>query len=120
MSRMKLAFDVIEDVRSLADNLMIVGQSFSSLADRLQVVADAMMLDEPQTDNARDPSNIIEKAVQEKKDLSLEDVRAVLAEKSRKGHTVAVKELLIKYGANKLSDIDPVNYKSLIADAEVL
>ena len=52
--------------------------------------------------------------------LKLEDVRAVLAEKSRKGHTAQIRSLLQKYGANKLSEIDPVNYKALLADLEVL
>lgn len=52
--------------------------------------------------------------------LTLEQVRAVLADKSRKGHTDEVRALLQKYGAAKLSGIDPANYKALLADAEVL
>ena len=51
---------------------------------------------------------------------TLEAVRAVLAEKSRIGHTAEVRSLLEKYGATKLSQIDPANYKSLLADAEVI
>ena len=51
---------------------------------------------------------------------TLEAVRAVLAEKSRTGHTTEVRYLLEKYGATKLSQIDPANYKSLLADAEVI
>lgn len=54
------------------------------------------------------------------KPLALEDVRAVLAEKSRAGHTVEVRELLLKHGAPKLSEIDPSEYPSLLKDAEVL
>ena len=42
-----------------------------------------------------------------KPELKLEDVRAVLAEKSRAGHTAEVRALLKKYGAAKLSEIDP-------------
>ena len=52
--------------------------------------------------------------------LTLEQVRAVLADKSRKGHTAEIRALLPKYGATKLSGIDPANYKALLADAEVL
>ena len=52
--------------------------------------------------------------------LSLEEVRAVLAEKSRKGHTSEIRSLLLKYGADKLSQLDPANYRALLADAEVL
>ncbi|NJP41653.1 DNA ligase [Oscillospiraceae bacterium HV4-5-C5C] len=52
--------------------------------------------------------------------LKLEDVRAVLAEKSRAGHTAEIRSLLQKYGADKLSKIDPSNYKALLAEVEVL
>ena len=54
--------------------------------------------------------------------LKLTDVRKVLAEKARvsKANTDAVRELLKKHGADKLSEIDPQEYKSLLADAEVL
>lgn len=52
--------------------------------------------------------------------LTLEQVRAVLANKSRVSHTAAVRELLLKYGASKLSQIDPANYEALLREAEVL
>lgn len=52
--------------------------------------------------------------------LKLEDVRAVLADKSRKGHTAEIRALLQKYGAAKLSLIDPANYEALLKDAEGL
>ena len=39
---------------------------------------------------------------------------------SQSGKTAQVKALLIKHGANRLSDIDPSEYESLLADAEVL
>lgn len=52
--------------------------------------------------------------------LTLEQVRAILADKSRKGHTAEIRALLQKYGAAKLSGIDPANYKALLADVEGL
>ncbi|TRW23222.1 DNA ligase [Criibacterium bergeronii] len=55
-----------------------------------------------------------------KPELKLEDVRAVLAEKSRAGHTADVRALLKKYGAAKLSKIDPAKYEALLQDAEVI
>jgi hypothetical protein len=54
------------------------------------------------------------------KPLTLEEVRAVLAEKSRNGHTAKIRELLEKHGAAKLSEIDPQKYAALLAEAEVL
>jgi acyl-ACP thioesterase len=57
---------------------------------------------------------------QEQKTLSLTDVRKILAEKSRAGHTDQVRLLLEKYGADKLSAIDPSHYKNLVDEAECL
>lgn len=60
-------------------------------------------------------------AIKENKpELKLEDVRAILAEKSRAGHTAAIRTLLQKYGANKLSGVDPKHYEALLKDAEEL
>ena len=51
-----------------------------------------------------------------KKELKLEDVRKVLAERSRAGYTA----LLHKYGASKLSAVDPKDYEALLFDVEGL
>ena len=62
-------------------------------------------------------------AKQEKKmksTLTLVEVRAVLADKSRAGHTAEIRELLKKYGASKLSLVDPKHYEALLREAEVL
>lgn len=61
-----------------------------------------------------------EKVKQEEKTYEIEDVRKILADKSRLGHTAKIRELLEKYGAKKLSEIDPSNYKVLVADVEKL
>lgn len=58
--------------------------------------------------------------VPEEKPLTLEDVRAVCADKSRKGFTADVKAILTKHGADKLSDVNPAEYKALLAEVEVL
>lgn len=57
---------------------------------------------------------------EKKPELKLEDVRAVLAEKSRAGHTAAIRTILQKYGASKLSGVDPKHYEALLQDVEVL
>lgn len=51
---------------------------------------------------------------------TLEDVRKVLMEKSRDGHTAEVKEILKKYGADKLSAVEPKDYDAILKEAEVL
>ena len=52
--------------------------------------------------------------------LTLDEVRAVLADKSRAGHTAEIRELLKKYGASKLSLVNPKHYEALLREAEVL
>lgn len=56
----------------------------------------------------------------ESKTISLEDVRAVMADKSRMGFTAEVKELLTKRGVNKLSEVDAKEYAALLSEAEVI
>lgn len=54
------------------------------------------------------------------KPLALEDVRAVLSDRSRHGHTAEIRALLKKHGAEKLSEIDPSEYPALLAEVEAL
>ena len=61
-----------------------------------------------------------EKAAPEKKEISIEEVRAVLAAKIQAGKRREVKELLLKYDSGKLSGVKPENYAALMADAEAL
>ena len=56
----------------------------------------------------------------EKKEISIEEVRAVLAAKTQAGKRREVKELLLKYDSGKLSGVKPENYAALMADAEAL
>ena len=99
MSKVKLLLDVVDDLRSLADSV--------------QAVADAMLSNEPTVDAA--PT-----VPAPQKELTLEEVRAVLGEKSRAGFTLEIQALLKKYGAPKLSGIDPKHYEALLKDVEVL
>ena len=66
------------------------------------------------------PSPAVGSHQSEAKPLKLEDVRAVMAEKSRQGKTEEIRALLEKYGANKLSEISPNDYAALLADAEAI
>ena len=54
----------------------------------------------------------------EVKSVTLEEVRAVLAEKSRAGKTAEVKNLLTKFGVNKLSELDASKYDELLKETE--
>ncbi len=126
MGKVKLLLDVIGDMRSLADSLQAVADA---VADSGAAEAEMTTTKEPEkagkTGKAAAKKDTAKKdakpaAKQEEKPLTLEEVRAVLAEKSRAGHTAEVRELLAKHGADKLSEIDPAEYAALLAEAEVL
>lgn len=51
---------------------------------------------------------------------TLEQVRSVLADKSRRGYTAEVKALLRQHGADKLSEIAPSEYEALLTEVEAL
>lgn len=52
--------------------------------------------------------------------VTIEDVRAVLAEKSRGGKTQEVRAILKEFGADKLSDVPSEKYTELLQKAEEL
>lgn len=129
MGKVKLLLDVIGDLRSLADSLQAVADA---VADNGAAEAELTTTKEPEETGkagktgkaaAKNTAKKDAKAAKqepEEKPLTLEEVRAVLAEKSRSGHTEEVRELLNKHGADKLSEIDPAEYAALLAEAEVL
>ena len=53
-------------------------------------------------------------------EVTLEMVRAKLADLMQSGKQTEVKELLKKHGRDKLSDIPKENYPALLADAEAM
>ena len=103
MSKMSVMAQTIEELRSAA----------AAIADAASWLA--------QQFSGEDTTDPVSEAQPEKKpELTLEQVRAVLADKSRAGHTAAVRDLLQKYGASKLSQVDPKHYEALLKDAEVI
>lgn len=103
MSKMSDMAMAIEELRSAA---AVINEAANWLATQFGSTANEAPATKPAAKEEKKP------------ELKLEDVRAVLAEKSRAGHTAAIRTLLHKYGANKLSDVDPKNYEALIRDAE--
>lgn len=103
MSQTKLLLDVVEDIRSLADSLQTLANA----------IAGGDIADEP-------PAAPVEPVAKPAVTVTLEQVRAVLAEKSHDGLTEQVRGLLQKYGAQKLSAIASDRYADLLRDAEEL
>ena len=98
MSRTKMLIEIKEEAESLATS-----------------IADFLMTLEDDKKSAQDY-----KSKKEEKKYEIEDVRKILADKSRLGHTSEIRSLLVKYGAKKLSEIDPSKYKGLVTDVEKL
>lgn len=94
--------------------------------DRLFDTVKGFNVDSIQTDTVDRIENEQKKeaANTDKKDkekpVAIEEIRAVLAEKSQSGKQPEVKALITKYGAKKLTDIDPASYIALLAEAEAL
>lgn len=59
-------------------------------------------------------------ALAKEETVTLEQVRAALAEKSQSGKQPQVKALIQKYGGNKLTDLDSKCYAELKKEAEEL
>ena len=51
---------------------------------------------------------------------TLEEVRKVLAELSKEGLTDKVREIIKKHGAERLSEVNPVEYAVILKEAEEL
>jgi len=111
--RMRLLLDKVADLRSLADALELAAELLKG-TDRKVASSEKTM--PPAIDEVREEASIngMERAP------SLTEVRAVLADKSRDGHTARIKKLLEKYGAPRLSEVDPVHYRDLLDEGRCL
>jgi hypothetical protein len=156
MSKMKLALNVVEDLRSLADSIEILANAAKEEPEkkkRLNKLAESDQeetlhkpgsFDELQTyDNTQTHEKLNKKGqrhdavqtyleVNEKlqgsekeqpqKDKTsaptLEEVRAAMATKNKEGHRDEIKAIIFKYGANKLTSIDPKHYSDVLQEVE--
>jgi hypothetical protein len=107
MSKMSELDLCIGELRSAAQSLMAVADSLASLFSSSKAPEEKV-------------PPLAAQSKPKLKPVTLEQVRAVLAEKSRSGHTAEVRELLQKRGAAKLSEIDPARYEALLGDAAAI
>ena len=99
----------------MAKNILIeLAENLSATANTLKTLAEISAKDETETYEE------IPVPAEPEVTVTLEEVRAVLAEKARDGRREEVKALLQKYGAEKLSAVDPSNYAALKAEAEAM
>lgn len=106
MSRIKLLLALIEDIRAIADDL--------------QTIAEVMTSSDPGTESTTEATQkvVSTEKIQPEVTIRLEDIRAVLAAKSRDGYGAQVRELIAKHGGSKLSDIDSSEYATMLKETE--
>ena len=107
MSKMNELSQTVDELKTAANMLLSVAESL------LDLFSGTGEPSEEAKETKKQPAATKEK-------LTLESVRAVLAEKSRSGYTDEIKALLEKHGASKLSEIDPKKYKKLLEEVKVL
>jgi hypothetical protein len=95
------------------------GRPKKNEAGQEQGVNEAAPVEEPK--KVRKPKKT-EAPAAETKTYTFEEVRGILAGKSRSGHREADKALITKYGGTQLSDYkdDPEKLAALVAEAEVI
>jgi hypothetical protein len=119
MSKIKLALDVVSDLKSLAESI----ETLVRAVEANEVVSTN---EEPTKKKSKAKAKVEESEtiepepevveVPEEKQPTLEEVRAAMADKSRDGHREAVKAIITKYGANNLSSLDPKHYAAALKE----
>lgn len=99
----------------MSDGLAKIATGFAMIAEGINELG--LLKNTVQNNHSKDKEI---KPQQEPKKITIEEVRAVLAAKSQEGKTAAVKTLLNKYKAQKLTEVNEENYEELLKEAEVL
>ena len=123
------------DNEVIAMALRMIGKNFMIIADCIYKEDEPAAVEEkpkkrtrktakaePKTETVEEkPAPEAEPVPEEKKpEITFQQVRAVLAQKSREGYTSAVKNIIEYFGAEKLSDIKPENYSEVLEQAEMI
>jgi hypothetical protein len=97
-----------------------MNEIYLKLAGAYQLLADGYKALAEEQSNVKPTNKGVSNAQKQEVSISIEEVRSVLAEKSRDGKTKEIKALLLKYDADKLSSVKPEDYSNLLKDAEAL
>ena len=124
MAMMKEAAMARDEIIDQVQKLVLCGRATLDALEALTKLC--LTAEEPHAACTRDgdeservqPANDTEQ-IPHDKTARLEEVRGLLAEKSRKGFRAEVKALLTAHGVNRLSEIsDPAELGKLMAEAE--
>lgn len=107
-----------------------MGTELLKMADGLAMVAEGLRAMAGQTETEPKPEAVQEdkekkntagaKTEKKEKAVEVENIRAVLKQKSQDGRSKEIKELLGKYGVAKLSAVKSEDYPALLQEAKVL
>ena len=107
----------VNELSMLVSELRKCGETLVGISEELTAMfSDADEEKQPVKKAGAKKKTAEEPKPEEEKPLALEDVRAVCADKSRNGFTAEIKAILTKHGAEKLSEVDPTEYKVLLAE----
>ncbi|WP_052233021.1 hypothetical protein [Terrisporobacter othiniensis] len=123
--------EVVSNLRALADSLESVEVVKEKVSAKEKSVGKEDRahkegkVEKEKRVNKQDKVDKIDKADQgakesKVKEISLEEVRAVLAKKSQAGFTDEIRSIIKGYGCNKLSEIDSKYYADILEAAEVM
>ena len=97
------------------DKAQQIGNDLACLAARIAEISEELKaMYDFDHDDAPEPS------AEQPKPPALAEVRAFLADKSRDGHTEAVRAIILRHGSGKLSEVDPDEYAAILAEAREL
>lgn len=111
MGKMKELAEQIAELKHCGEILIGISDTLTELfSSSEEVKEEPEIMEEPKASAPKE----------ELKTYSFEEVRAVLAAKSRDGHTDEVKAVISSFGVEKLSDVDPSQYEELLQKVEVI
>lgn len=119
MSKIKLLLDVVEDMDDLAQCLKVAADKYCHLAGSIKTVAQAIRDEDSKTASLPAPK-VADPPGPKQKPLAIEAVRDVLRPRIKAAGRDAVQDILRKYGSHLLTEIDPVHYNAIVADAKEL
>lgn len=97
--------------------MLVISKQFKEISETIEELCH-MVKTISKKDDIQPELPFEEKEEEKKPSVTLEQVRGLLAAKSRDGFTAEVRSLITKYGADRLSEIDPKNYEAVIKEAE--
>ena len=109
MSRVQLLYDLVEDLRTVADDVQAIADALTQNYD-VTALPEQTKLPQPTAD---DPEP-------EDAPITKEQVRDVLKRLSRAGYRDAVQNLILSYGVGTFSELPESEYADILKQAEAI